>query len=151
MGTELTPDLKSDISYLEMECTGKEISFQGVGSSFSSTSREAKIFALDKLENRLDSNKIYATTHEKELMRNFKGLMQDVILNEEKTNVFLDFFRKWLEKRLIRRGKVTKLHPEIKAICSKIQKKRKGVEENISNLRNIGPQTTKTVIGADAH
>jgi len=145
------PDLKSDSSCLKMESTGKEISFKGDGSSISSTSKEAKIMALNKLENRLASNEIHDfKIHEKELMRNFKVLMKDVILNEEKTNVFLDFFKIWLEKRLTRRGWVTKLHPEIKAICSKLQKKRNGVEKNISKLRNIGTQISKTVIGADA-
>jgi len=102
--SELNPNLKTDSSGLEMEGTGKEISFKAVGSSISSTSREAKIVALNKLENRLDSHQMTVTTHEKELMRNFKVLMQDVVLNEAKTNVFLNFFKKWLEKRLTRRG-----------------------------------------------
>jgi len=76
--------------------------------------------------------------------------MEDVILNEEKTNLFLAFFKQWLEKRLTRRGWVTKWHPEIQAICARLQKKRNSVEEKISQLGNIGTQMTKRVIEADA-
>jgi len=146
----LTPDLASDITCIATESEGKEPSSKGVCSSFSSTTREAKILALDNIENRLGSEQIRVTTHEKKLMQNFKVLMEDVILNEDKTNVFLSFFKQWLEKRLTRRGWVTKWHPEIQAICARLQKKRNSVEEKILKMRNVAVQMTKTVIEADA-
>jgi len=148
--SELGSDLQSDINCVTIESERKETSSKGVGSSLSSTTREAKRAALDNMENRLGSQQIRVTTHDKKLMRNFKVLMEDVILNEKKTNEFLVFFKQWLEKRLTRRGWVTKWHPEIKAICAWLQEKRNSVGEKVSKLRNIGTEMTKKVIEADA-
>eukprot|EP00495_Collosphaeridae_sp_1-RS-2012_P002870 TRINITY_DN2411_c0_g1_i1.p2 TRINITY_DN2411_c0_g1~~TRINITY_DN2411_c0_g1_i1.p2 ORF type:complete len:127 (-),score=9.26 TRINITY_DN2411_c0_g1_i1:30-410(-) len=105
----------TDVSRVAIESSGKQTSSRGDGLSFSSTTREAMIAALDNIENRLGSQQIRVTTHEKKLMQNFMVLMEDVVLNEEKTNVFLAFFKRWLEKRLTRRGWVTKWHPEIQS------------------------------------